>query len=166
MASTMRRMGGAGMLAAMIWGLAACGPTRTGDTYGRGEVQRAGPVEVGRIVGAEDVPVEGAPTGIGTVGGAVAGGVVGSAIGGRGYGGLVTGVVGAIGGALAGQAIERGATGGVATRFYVQRDGGGVINVVQTNEAGLQVGERVLLLEGGGKTRLAREGATPRAPGP
>ena len=166
MVSSTRWIGRAGMLAAMAFGLAACGPTRTGDTYGRGEVQRAGSVEVGRIVGAEDVPVEGAPTGIGTVGGAVAGGVVGSAIGGRGYGGLLTGVAGAIGGALVGQAVERGATSGVATRFYVQKDGGGVINVVQTNEAGLQIGERVFLLEGGGKTRLAREGSAPRAPAP
>ena len=42
-----------------------------------------------------------------------------------------------------GNAIEQGITRGQGTRFVVQLDNGQVINVVQTNEANLQTGDRV-----------------------
>ncbi|MBX3500827.1 MAG: glycine zipper 2TM domain-containing protein [Alphaproteobacteria bacterium] len=146
-----------GLALGLAGAVAACGPQQSAS-YSRGELQRAGTVEVGQIVGMEDVPVDGHATGIGRLGGGVVGGVAGSAIG-SGRGSIITAVLGAVGGAFAGDAIERGMTSGTATRFYVRRDDGSVINVVQTNEGRLQVGERVMMLEGGGKLRLTREGA-------
>jgi len=142
-----------GMLAAV----SACGPSQS-DSYSRRDLQRAGTVEAGQIVGMEQVPVDGTSSGIGRFGGGVAGGVAGSAIG-SGRASIITAVIGAVGGAFAGDAVERGMTSGTATRFFVRRDDGSVINVVQTNEARLQVGDRVMMLEGGGKLRLTREGA-------
>lgn len=141
--------------------LAACGPSRTGETYSRSELQRAGAVQAGRIIAVEDVPVSGTSSGIGTVGGGVTGGVLGSTIGNGGTGSILAGIGGAIIGAIAGNAIEQGISSGGATRFHVQMDDGSVINVVQTNEAGIRTGDRVTVYEGAGKTRLAREGAPP-----
>jgi outer membrane lipoprotein SlyB len=149
------------LLAAAVLSLAACGPSHTGETYSRSELQRAGQIHHGRIIAIEDTPVSGTSSGIGTVGGAVAGGVIGSSIARGRTGSALAGVGGAIVGAIAGTAIERGITSGGATRFHVQMDDGSVINVVQTNEANLQTGDRVTVFEGGGKTRLAREGSPP-----
>lgn len=145
-----------GLALGLVGALSACGPSQSAS-YSRGELQRAGTVEAGQIVAMEDVPVDGTSTGIGRLGGGVIGGVTGSAIG-SGRASIITAVIGAVGGAFAGDAVERGMTSGTATRFHVRRDDGSVINVVQTNEARLQVGDRVLMLEGGGKLRLTREG--------
>jgi outer membrane lipoprotein SlyB len=123
-------------------------------------MQRAGPVQSGRIIAVEDLSVSGSSSGIGTIGGAVAGGVLGSQIG-HGTGSVLAGIGGSIVGAIAGNAIERGITSGKGTRFHVQVDNGPVINVVQTNEANLQTGDRVTILDGGGKTRLERETSPP-----
>ncbi|MBM3622207.1 MAG: hypothetical protein FJX20_16110 [Alphaproteobacteria bacterium] len=145
-----------GLALGMAGALAACGPQQSAS-YSRGELQRPGFVEAGQIVAMEDVPVDGTSTGIGRLGAGVAGGVAGSAIGGGGRGSIITAVIGAVGGAFAGDAIERGVTSGTATRFYVRRDDGSLINVVQTNENRLQVGDRVMMIEGGGKLRLTRD---------
>lgn len=145
-----------------VLSVTACGPSHTGETYRRSEMQRAGVVEAGRIIAVEDVPVSGTGSGIGTIGGAAAGGVIGSTIGRSGStGSVLAGIGGAIIGAFAGNAIEQGITAGKGTRFHVQLDSGPVINVVQTNEANLRTGDRVTVLEGGGKTRLTREGSPP-----
>lgn len=144
-----------GLALGLASALAACGPQHSAS-YTRDELQRAGTVEVGQIVAMDQVPVDGTSSGIGRLGGGVIGGVAGSAIG-SGRTSIITAVLGAVGGAFAGDAVERGVTSGTATRFYVRRDDGSVINVVQTNEAGLRVGDRVMMLEGGGKLRLARE---------
>jgi outer membrane lipoprotein SlyB len=143
--------------------LAACGPQQSAS-YGRQELQRPGIVEAGQIVAMEDVPVDGTSTGIGRLGAGVIGGVAGSAIGGGGRGSIITAVIGAVGGAFAGDAIERGMTSGTATRFFVRRDDGTVINVAQTNESRLQVGDRVMMIEGGGKLRLTRDGGVAGRP--
>lgn len=151
------------VLAAALLSLAvtACGPQHTGETYSRGDMQRGGAVLAGRIIAVDDVPVSGAGSGIGTVGGGVAGATIGSALAHGRTGSILAGVGGAIIGAIAGNAIEQGITRGQGTRFVVQLDNGQVINVVQTNEANLQTGDRVTVLEGGGKTRLARENGPP-----
>jgi outer membrane lipoprotein SlyB len=151
-----------GLAVGLLAAVAACGPTQS-DSYTRREMQRAGTVEVGQIVAMDEVPVDGTSSGIGRLGGGVAGGVAGSAIG-SGRASIITAVVGAVGGAFAGDAVERGITSGKATRFYVRKDDGSVINVVQTNEAQLRVGDRVMMLEGGGKLRLTREGTSAARP--
>ncbi|HKU98186.1 MAG TPA: glycine zipper 2TM domain-containing protein [Vineibacter sp.] len=151
------------MLAAAVLSLTltACGPSYTGETYSRGEMQRGGIVQSGRIISVEDVPISGTSSGLGTLGGGVAGGTIGASLAHGRTGSILAGVGGAIVGAIAGNAIERGITRGQGTRFIVQVDNGPVINVVQTNEAGLQTGDRVTIIEGGEKTRLAREGSPP-----
>lgn len=152
--------------AVALMGLTACGPSHTGETYNRAEMQRAGAVSAGRIVAIEEAPIEGSSSGIGTVGGGVAGAVAGSAIG-SGRGSILAGVGGAIIGAVVGNAVERSVTSGKAVRFYVQQENGQLINVVQTNEANLQINERVLIVDGGGKTRLTRDtGAATTPPAP
>lgn len=151
-----------GLVVGLLAAAAACGPSQS-DSYSRGELQRAGTVDAGQIVALEEVPVDGTSTGIGRLGGGVAGGVAGSAIG-SGRGSIITAVIGAVGGAFAGDAVERGVTRGKATRFYIRRDDGSVVNVVQTNEAQMRVGDRVMMLEGGGKLRLTREGTSVARP--
>jgi outer membrane lipoprotein SlyB len=145
------------LLAAICLPLAACGPSHTSETYKPSELQRSGQVASGRIIAVEDVPVSGTSSGLGAIGGGVAGGALGASLASGRTGSILAGVGGAIIGSLAGNAVEQGMTRGRGTRFHVQMDDGSVINVVQTNEANLQTGDRVMVLEGGGKTRLARD---------
>jgi outer membrane lipoprotein SlyB len=149
------------LLVMAVLSVAACGPSHTGETYKRDEMQRGGSVQAGRIIAVEDVPVSGSTSGIGAIGGGVAGGAIGASAVRGSTGSILAGVAGAIIGSIAGNAIEEGITKGRGTRFHVQMDNGEVINVVQTNEANLQTGDRVIVLEGGGKTRLARETGSP-----
>ena len=91
------------------------------------------------------------------VGGAL-GGVGGSALGG-GKGSTLFAIGGAALGALAGAAIgsatEQAATSDTAYEFIIRKDGTGRnISVVQTNELGLQTGDRVILVEGRNGTRI------------
>ena len=72
----------------------------------------------------------------------------------------VGGVAGALIGGVAGAAVEEGVTAGSAIEFVVRTDEGRDITVVQTNEAGLQVGERVSIIRGD-RTRLARAAGAP-----
>ena len=149
---------------ALAGGLAGCAPAHTGSTYQQGEMQRLGQVSGGQVIGMEPVQIAGTNSGVGTVGGGIAGGTVGSAVG-RGRVGILGGVVGAIGGVLAGSAIEQGVTSGTATRFYIRRDDGQTVSVVQTNEPQIRTGERVLIIDEGGTARITREGGrTPDAP--
>lgn len=145
-------------------GLSACAPANTGSTYQHGQIQQMGHVSGGQVIGMEPVQIAGTNSGIGTVGGGVAGATVGSAVGG-GRVGILGGVAGAIGGALVGSAVEQGMTSGPATRFFIRRDDGQVVSVVQTNEAQIRTGERVLVIEEGATARITREGGrTPDAP--
>jgi outer membrane lipoprotein SlyB len=146
---------------ALACGLSACAPANTGSTYQRGQIQQLGQVSGGQVIGMETVQVAGTQSGIGTIGGGVAGGAAGSAIG-HGRAGILGGVAGAIGGLLAGSAIEQGLTSGPATRFFIRRDDGQIVSVVQTNEAQIRTGERVLVIDEGGTARITREGG--RAP--
>ncbi len=150
-----------GLLVMALLSVSACGPSHTGETYSRGDMQRGGIVQTGRIIAVENVPISGTTSGIGAIGGGVAGGAIGASIPRGTTGSILAGVGGAIIGSIAGNAIEEGITRGKGTRFHVQLDSGPVINVVQTNEANLQTGDRVTVMEGGGKTRLAREGSAP-----
>ena len=148
---------------ALACGLAACAPANTGSTYQQGQIQRLGQVSGGQVIGMEPVQIAGSNSGIGTVGGGIAGGAAGSTVG-HGRGNILGGVVGAIGGVLAGAAIEQGVTSGNATRFFIRRDDGQVVSVVQTNEPQFRTGERVLIIDEGGTARITREGGrTPDA---
>jgi outer membrane lipoprotein SlyB len=103
------------------------------------------------------VAVQGTRTGIGAGAGAVGGGLIGSTIGGDWRARTVGGVVGALAGGLAGAAIEEGATRGNAMEFIIRDDTGQTRSVIQTNELGLTVGDRVVITQGD-RVRLSRAG--------
>jgi outer membrane lipoprotein SlyB len=141
---------------ALCGGLAACAPA-TNSTVDRAALGTAGYVSSGTIVGMRPVAVSGTRTGIGAGAGAVSGGLIGSTIGGDWRARTVGGVVGALAGGLAGAAIEEGVTRGNAMEFIIRDDNGQTRSVIQTNELGLTVGERVLITQGD-RVRLSRAG--------
>lgn len=146
---------------ATAFAVSACGPQNTGSTYGRGEVNRAGFVDSGRIVSMREVAVEGSNTGVGTAVGAGTGAVAGSAIGRSNRANILGGIGGAVVGGVVGYGVEKAITQGKATEFVIQTDSGQSLVVVQTNEDRIQPGERVTLVTTGGKTRVQREQGRP-----
>jgi outer membrane lipoprotein SlyB len=120
--------------------------------YARQEVGQAAFVETGTIVSMRPVTVETSGS-TGALVGAAAGGVGGSFIGGDWRSNLLAGIAGAVVGGVVGSAAERGLTQGTATEFIVEVQGGGTIAVVQGNDDGLRVGDRVTILRGQ-RTRL------------
>lgn len=140
--------------------LPACQPANTGSTVSAYGLGGAAHVSYGTIVGTRQVRVQGTQSGVGTLGGAAAGGLAGSFIGGDWRSNALAGIGGAIVGGLAGTAVERGVTGGTAIEFIVRQDRGGDIAVVQTNEEGLQAGDRVVITRGD-RVRLSRAAGGP-----
>ncbi len=147
-------------MTALGLGLAGCAPTNTGTTYSRASLGQAGYVSYGTVVGMRPVQISGSQSGVGAVAGAAAGGVAGSFIGGDWRSRALMGIGGAVVGGLAGNAIEGGVTRGSAVEFVVREDRGGDIAVVQTNEDGLSVGDRVVVNRGD-RTRLSRAAGGP-----
>lgn len=136
------------LAAIVVTGCAAPGSS----TYTREQMQRTAIVETGRIVSMREVPVETSGQ-TGTLVGAGVGGVAGSFIGGDWRSNLLAGLAGAVVGGIAGGAAERAASTTTATEFIVEIDGGGTIAVVQANDQGFRVGDRVNVLRGD-RTRL------------
>lgn len=143
------------LAAALLLPVAACAPSRTADTYNANQVGRTAIVTQGTIVGMRDVTVQGGAGGVGTTAGAIAGGIGGSFIGGDWRSNVLAGLAGAIVGGILGSQAERQVTGGTATEFTIQETDGTTIAVVQTNESGLLVGDRVRILRSD-RTRLVR----------
>lgn len=141
---------------AVIAALAACAPQYTGTTYSGYEVGRPAAIDRGTIVSEREVEVRSPNTGVGTVVGAGTGAVAGSYIGHGGRGTILGAIGGAVVGGIIGTAVEDAASRGRATEFIIQRQDGAQFSVVQTNEDGLQVGERVVVIYGA-QTRLARD---------
>jgi outer membrane lipoprotein SlyB len=137
-------------------GLMACAPA-TNTTVDRGALGSSGYVSFGTIVGMRPVAVQGTRTGIGAGAGAVGGGLIGSTIGGDWRARTVGGVVGALAGGIAGAVIEDGVTRGNAMEFIIRDDSGQTRSVIQTNELGLTVGDRVVITQGD-RVRLSRAG--------
>jgi outer membrane lipoprotein SlyB len=147
---------------ALVGALPGCAPTQTGNTVSARSLGSAAHVSYGTIVGSRPVQVQGG-TGLGAAGGAVAGGIAGSFIGGDVRSNVLAGLGGALIGGLAGAAVEGGLSSGTAIEFVVREDRGGDIAVVQTNEAGLQVGDRVVISRGD-RVRLSRAAGGPPPP--
>lgn len=147
----------------LLFGIAACAPA-TNTTVERQALGIQGTVYRGTIIAMRPVAVSGTRSGIGPAAGAVGGGFLGSTIGGDWRARTVGGVVGALAGGVVGGAIEEGATRGEAMEFIIRRDSGGERVVTQTNELGLQIGERVMVTETD-RARLSRE-APGTAPSP
>ena len=117
----------------------------------------AEPVEYGAVTRIEAVSLEGDhQLGLGTVIGAAAGGVIGHQIGG-GSGRDVATVIGAIGGGLIGNTIEnRYVDRRPGQKIFVRLDHGGTVAVTQPGDAGVRVGDRVMVRGSGTEARVAK----------
>lgn len=135
--------------------LAGCANS-SGETYSTNEVNRTAVVTHGTIVGIREVPVQGTSGGTGTMVGAIGGGVAGSFIGGDWRSNVLAGLAGALIGGVVGNQAERAIGSGTATEFTVREEDGQTIAVVQRNDGGLMVGDKVRILRSD-KTRLVRE---------
>jgi outer membrane lipoprotein SlyB len=144
------------LLALTLAGLVAagCAPSETGRTYTRDQINRPANVSAGTILSMREVTVQ-SRGGPGTLVGATAGGVAGSFIGGDWRANVLAGLAGAVVGGVAGNLAEGALASGTATEFIIEVDGGGTIAVVQTNEDGFRVGDRVTILTGD-RARLVR----------
>ena len=140
----------------LIFGIAACAPA-TNTTVDRRMLGSQGTVYWATIIAARPLAVSGTRSGIGPVAGAVGGGVLVSTVGGDWRGRTVGAVVGAVAGGVLGGAIEESATRGEAYEFIIRPDFGGERVIAQTNELGLQVGERIIVTE----TDMARISRAP-----
>ncbi len=146
------------MLAA---GLGACAPQNTNTTFTSGSIGVAAQVRYGTIVGMMPVQIQNPNTGTGAVVGSIAGGAIGSTIGGDWRARTLAGVGGALVGGLVGAGAESAMGRGAAVQFTIRPDGGGPdYTVVQSNELGLQVGERVAV-SFGDRARLQRVAGGP-----
>ena len=143
------------LLIAALVSLAACSTTSP-DVVQRGDAQRMSQVVDATVLSVRPVTVDGSQSGIGGVAGGVVGAVAGSSVGGRREGQIV-GVLGAVAGAVIGNAIERSGTREEAVEILVQLRNGERRSVVQAKGTELlHVGEAVILVTTGGKTRVTR----------
>lgn len=140
--------------------LGACVPANGNTSVSRYSVGTAGVVSYGTIMAMTPVQITGTRTGLGAGVGGIGGSLIGSTIGGGWQAQTIAAVAGGLIGALAGAAVEEGVTSGQGMRFIVRLDNGMDIEVVQTNELGLMLGERVAVSQGD-RVRLARLGPPP-----
>jgi outer membrane lipoprotein SlyB len=159
-----------GAALALALAVTACENPNNSAPIRQASAERPGAVAgSGRIIGIQPAGSQpGSSSGIGMIGGGLAGGAAGAAIG-RGRAGILTGIAGAIGGALIGNAIERSMSRNDDTEFVVERDDGQIVNVQQRDDQNLQTGDRVNLIQQGGRMRVVPAGPGPgpsRGPGP
>lgn len=135
--------------------LAAC-TTTSPDVVQRYDAQRMSQVLDATVLSVRPVTVDGRQSGLGTAAGGVAGAVAGSSVGGSREG-LIVGVIGAVVGGVIGNAVERNATRESAVEILVQLRNGERRSIVQAIGAEtLAVGEPVILVTSGGRTRVTR----------
>lgn len=143
------------LAALMLASLAACS-TSSPDVIQRGDAQRLSQVQDATVVSIRNVVVDGSQSGVGGVAGGVVGGIAGSSVGGHREAAVV-GVLGAVAGAVIGNAVERSATREDAVEVMVQLRNGERRSIVQAKGAEvLMVGDPVILVTTGGKTRVTR----------
>jgi outer membrane lipoprotein SlyB len=135
--------------------LAACA-TSSPDVIQRGEAQRMSQVQDATVLNVRPVTVDGSQSGIGGTAGAAVGGIAGAS---RGHGGesAAIGIIGAVVGGVVGNAVERSSTKEDAVEILVQLKNGERRAIVQAkgNET-LVVGDAVILVTTGGKTRVTK----------
>ena len=145
------------------FGLTACGPSYSPDTYATNAAQQANKVDAGVIVGVRPVQISAQGT-VGGVGGAAAGGAAGSTIG-AGTAGTFGAIGGSIIGGIAGVTAEHlvGDTNGF--EYVVRKPNGDLISVTQKEEKPLHVGQKVLVIAGA-QARIVPDYTVPFDPGP
>ncbi len=150
------------IVAALAGTLGGCA-TYSPDVVQPYQAQRMSVVQDATVLSVRPVSIDGRQTGVGTVAGSVVGGVAGSSIGGY-RDGFVGGVIGAVVGGVIGNAVERDATRQDGVEILVQLRNGERRAIVQGRGAEtLAVGEPVMLVTSGARTRVMRAPAV--APG-
>ncbi len=114
----------------------------TGDYQAAGDYQAIGTVQ-------EITVLEESTRGIGAgaVLGTIAGGLLGSQVG-SGSGQTAAAVAGAAGGAYAGHELQKRYGNNVDFRITVETDDGRFLNIVQDNDPGVHIGQRVRVVDG------------------
>ena len=128
----------------------------SGSTYESGEMGAPSSFKKGVILSVRDVKIKGTESGVGAAAGAAAGGLAGSTLGDSTATRALGGLGGAVIGGIVGYTTENAITGGDASEFIVQPDAGEPYAIVQVNDEGLKVGERILIVESG-KLRIVRD---------
>ncbi len=122
--------------------------SNTNSIYDSSAVGTAANISYGVIVDMKIVQVKGKDSGVGTIVGAGTGGVFGSMLG----GGTRAHVAGALGGAVIGGIIgnqtEKGISKTTATQFFIEKDDGSTVAVIQSNEKGFKIGDSVMIIQG------------------
>jgi outer membrane lipoprotein SlyB len=143
--------------AAVLATLAACTTTSPDVIYPH-QAQQMSTVLDGVVLSTRPVVVEGSQSGIGGAGGAVVGGIAGSSAGHYGSAEAAVGtILGAVIGGVVGNAAERYGTREEAIEILVQLRNGERRAIVQARAAEpINVGDSVLLVSSGGRTRVTR----------
>ncbi len=141
--------------------LAGCGNRYSADEYATRAVQQANRAEQGVVAGFRMVQIAADGT-TGAAAGAAAGGVLGSATPGNRIAEALGAVGGALVGGLIGNAAERAANSGNGVEYVVRKRNGDLVSVVQRDLVPLEVGARVLVIEGA-QARIVPDYITPPA---
>ena len=137
----------------VAFALVGCGIGETNTTYDRSSIGQMGELSLGTIVAMNTVQTAGT-NGVGTLSGGIAGAAAGSMSGGNTAINIIGGVGGAVLGGVLGAKTEEALTKDTAIEFIVRTEAGKLIPIVQSNELGLRVGERVMLVTVSGTTRI------------
>jgi len=113
-----------------------------GDYRGTGDYQTTGTVQEIKVLEESSQGI-----GAGAVLGTIAGGLLGSQVGG-GSGQTAAAVAGAAGGAYAGHELQKRYGNNVDFRITVETDDGRFLNIVQDNDPGVHIGQRVRVVDG------------------
>jgi len=127
--------------------LAGCGNRYSANEYATRAVQQANRTEQGVVAGFRRIQIAADGT-TGAAAGAAAGGVLGSATPGNRVAEALGAVGGALVGGLIGSAAERAANSGDGVEYVVRKRNGELVSVVQRDLVPLEVGARVLVIEG------------------
>ncbi|OUW17418.1 MAG: hypothetical protein CBD18_04710 [Opitutales bacterium TMED158] len=128
--------------------------TNSYDTVPSGAASTSQSIDMGTVISARTVKVEGTSSNLGTYGGGIMGSAVGSTIG-RGDGRVLASAGGAVAGAIVGQKVEKALTAKLAQEMTIELDDGRTVVVVQEmNDPPFHSGDRVSVLET--RTGIAR----------
>ncbi len=141
--------------------LAGCGNRYSANEYATRAVQQANRTEQGVVAGFRMIQIAADGT-TGAAAGAAAGGVLGSATPGNRIAEALGAVGGALVGGLIGNAAERAANSGDGVEYVVRKRNGELVSVVQRDLVPLEVGARVLVIEGA-QARIVPDYTVPEA---
>jgi outer membrane lipoprotein SlyB len=136
--------------------LAGCAdiPQDSAETYSRAQLGQAQTVQLGKVVSVRTVRVKGDSNELYTVGGAALGGLAGSNIG-QGNGSVAGAIVGALAGGAVTNLAQQKLNYKNAFEITVELNSGKVLSIVQDTDIHFAPGQRVRVLSGGGRDRVA-----------